>query len=209
MTHEQQSVPAGWYPDPDGQAAQRWWDGSQWTNDRQGGAADARGQHPLLGGEPTVPAGTPVYTVWIWLVVLLPLVSLALFFTNDLGAFMRDAMADAARPGMGSMAMMTSPGYLVLSALSWVVYGVSVLCAYLDRRSLLEDGYPRTFHWAWAFLSSIVYVIGRSVLVKRAAGRGTAPMWVSIILTVVTFILVFGSIAAIITEVVQQSMTRY
>lgn len=23
--------PAGWYPDPWGQAAQRWWDGSQWT----------------------------------------------------------------------------------------------------------------------------------------------------------------------------------
>lgn len=23
--------PAGWYPDPQGQAAQRWWDGSAWT----------------------------------------------------------------------------------------------------------------------------------------------------------------------------------
>lgn len=25
------ALPAGWYPDPSGQAAQRWWDGSAWT----------------------------------------------------------------------------------------------------------------------------------------------------------------------------------
>ncbi len=26
------SVPAGWFPDPHGQAAQRYWDGEQWTS---------------------------------------------------------------------------------------------------------------------------------------------------------------------------------
>jgi hypothetical protein len=25
------SAPAGWYPDPKGQAPKRWWDGSSWT----------------------------------------------------------------------------------------------------------------------------------------------------------------------------------
>lgn len=24
-------VPAGWYPDPNGQPCSRWWDGYQWT----------------------------------------------------------------------------------------------------------------------------------------------------------------------------------
>lgn len=28
----------GWYPDPWGQAGQRWWDGNQWTQQTQGGA---------------------------------------------------------------------------------------------------------------------------------------------------------------------------
>jgi hypothetical protein len=30
---------AGWYPDPWGQAAQRWWDGQQWTSHVEGAAA--------------------------------------------------------------------------------------------------------------------------------------------------------------------------
>lgn len=31
-TSGQPPTPAGWYPDPQGQAAQRYWDGSQWTD---------------------------------------------------------------------------------------------------------------------------------------------------------------------------------
>jgi hypothetical protein len=30
-----QGPPAGWYPDPRGQAAQRWWDGTTWTDHTQ------------------------------------------------------------------------------------------------------------------------------------------------------------------------------
>jgi hypothetical protein len=30
----QQTTPAGWYPDPEYQGYQRYWNGRQWTNDR-------------------------------------------------------------------------------------------------------------------------------------------------------------------------------
>ena len=31
----------GWYPDPDGAAGERWWNGSGWSDSRRGGAAPA------------------------------------------------------------------------------------------------------------------------------------------------------------------------
>ena len=32
---------AGWYPDPDGAAGERWWNGAGWSDSRRGGAAAA------------------------------------------------------------------------------------------------------------------------------------------------------------------------
>jgi len=33
------AVPAGWYPDPSGQAPQRYWDGAAWTGHTAPGTA--------------------------------------------------------------------------------------------------------------------------------------------------------------------------
>lgn len=72
--------------------------------------------------------------------------------------------------------------------------------AVLDRKWLLRHGYDRPFHWAWAFLG-VVYPIGRSVIVRRRAGRGIAPMWasiailaLSIIVSIVVAVAVFNAV---------------
>ena len=46
--------------------------------------------------------------------------------------------------------------------------------AALDNRALRAAGVIRPFHWAWSFLQP-TYMIGRPVVIRRAAGRASAP----------------------------------
>jgi hypothetical protein len=111
-----------------------------------------------------------VYTPFIWILTLLPLFGIATLLTIDTSAL----VASSSDP----LAMYRDPGYLTSLALGWIVYGVSVLLAYFDHKRLLRDGFDRPFHWAWTFFAGGVYVIGRSIIVRRRAGRGQAPIWV-------------------------------
>lgn len=178
MSDVSAAVPAGWYADPHAVAALRWWDGTAWTahvhHDAAVVAADAR-----------VAAGTPTSTPWIWVIVFLPLLALVSLFTFDPSAYIE---ADASEM-MNGLGIYTDPWYLGSIALSFAIYGVSVWFAYLDFAALGRLGYTRRFHWAWLFLSSLLYVIGRSVMVRRAAGRGFAPLWAAIAVTVTVAII--------------------
>ena len=62
--------------------------------------------------------------------------------------------------------------------LGWGISIGTLVLAFLDRRQLERDGLERPFHWAWAFLSPGVYVVGRSIIVRRRTGGSLAPMWV-------------------------------
>lgn len=167
----------GWYPDPAGTGGTRWWDGTAWAAEASAPvAAPARA---------TVPERTPVDTVWIWLVVGLPLVSAFSIFLLDVPAFIRATMEN---PATASFALIFSASYLAILALGWVIYGLLVLFAYFDYRELGRRGFPRRFHWAWAFLSSMVYSIGRPIVVKQQAGRGSAPIWGTIAVFVLTIV---------------------
>jgi hypothetical protein len=76
---------------------------------------------------------------------------------------------------------MYTPGYFVILGLGWVLYGLGVFLSSRDWLWLKRQGVVRPFHWAWAFLGGVVYVIGRSVIVRRvAAPRGLTPIWVSL-----------------------------
>lgn len=218
--------PPGWYPDPAGPPSSRWWDGAQWTNHvhdpREAEAAAAAAQpettQPAAAAyaptaapyvtpqpyaavdRPAVNTALPPYTPWIWVMlalVALPIIALAFF---DFDSYMRAAVGTSSGDFTGptSPLAMFTPSYFALLGLGWVTYALTVLFAYFDWRQTRQSGLVRPFHWAWAFLSGGVYIIGRSVIARRRTGRGIAPMWIWIALEVIALIVAFSkSISAI------------
>ncbi|WP_382309849.1 DUF2510 domain-containing protein [Herbiconiux sp. UC225_62] len=198
-----QTTPAGWYADPAGSPQLRWWDGGAWTDHLQAPAqaapvAPAYAQapapqygYPAASTLPPVPAGTPAYGPFIWVITLLPLISFLLIplLLPSLEQQMRTSITDPYGQqlyGDYSMSGLVVQG--VVNLLSLLLYAATVVLAYFDHRWLLRAGYVRPFHWAWAFLNP-VYPIGRSVVVRRRSGRGIAPMWVSIAIAAIGLII--------------------
>ena len=154
---------------------------------------------------PRVAEGTPVDTAWIWLIVALPILALIPLFFYDLEGYALQSMTD---PTV-EQRMYRDPMYLASVLLGWISYGAIVFFAYLDVVALRKLGYARQFHWAWAFLWSLVYVIGRAVVVKRQAGRSGATMWVAIALNVALFFGVLIWFITIMAEVMGATMGAY
>ena len=142
--------------------------------------------HPYSPATPAAalraPDGTDPYTLWIWLILAIPVVQTLPIFFIDWTSFIDASLADPT--GLGAYSVLFSPAYLVLIAFGWVGTGLMFWFAYLDWRELQRRGVPQPFHWAWIFLtlavSYAVYTIGRSVVVKRRTGHGSAPMWITI-----------------------------
>ncbi|MEP6478503.1 MAG: DUF2510 domain-containing protein [Rhodoglobus sp.] len=175
------TTPAGWYPDPAGSPRSRWWDGAQWTEHYFDPATQ-----PYTGAAQALraPEGTKPYTPWIWIIVFLPILAIIpLFFWNFDGYMSALFRSDV----QGAMSALFSPAYFALIALSFVVWGLGVLFAYLDWKELARRSVPKPFHWGFAFIPYQVYAIGRSVVARRRIGIGIAPMWVAIAVYVALF----------------------
>lgn len=220
------SVPAGWYPDPAGTPRQRWWDGGSWTehyNEPPVTAAQPAAAQPAAAQQPAytatqqpyagaqqayagaqqpysyaasaealkAPAGTPPYNIWIWLAV---------------GTFALSSIVSLVLADLNPSTVPTN-GSLLTSALSSILglvfYGAVVFFAFQDYKALTNIGVPRPFHWAWAFLS-VVYIIGRSVVVRRRTGSGILPMWIVIGVMAVTFIVAIVLVVVVIGSAVNQ-----
>ena len=138
---------------------------------------------PYPPAELKAPEGTKPYTPWIWLIVVLPLVVALPALGIDWGALVD--LTDTT--GQSAFALYGNPLYWLMVLGGWVAYGLSAWFAYLDWRELQRRGVPKPFHFAWVFLSSGVYPIGRSVVVRRRTGTGIAPMWATIAVIVLTF----------------------
>jgi hypothetical protein len=183
-------IPAGWYPDPQHPGQGRYWDGSAWT------------EHLHQPGQPApklrAPEGTDPSTVWIWILVLAPLVSVIATAFIPWGQYVRAMLGpDITNPSAmidAELAFLTSPLYLGSLAVSFVWYAATVVLAYLDYRTLTARLVPKPFPWALTFIPGygfLVYVIGRSIVVKGRTGRGLAPLWVTIAIFVLSMVVSF------------------
>ncbi len=134
-----------------------------------------------------VSLSTPIYGPFIWLIVLLPLLSVAALFLYQ-PRYSYQYLPSGTFPILEVSSVFT-PGYFAILLGSLVVYGLNALFAFLDRRRLVAAGIDRPFSWPWIFLSAPVYVIGRSVIVHRVARpRGLVPVWVLIGVFVVSIV---------------------
>ncbi|MCM0618606.1 DUF2510 domain-containing protein [Paenarthrobacter sp. MSM-2-10-13] len=183
------ATPPGWYPDPSDPRLVRWWDGRAWTANQAPAQFQAPGQFqvPVQQPRPQLSPETPVYNPFIWAITLLPLLSILLLLT-----WQPEFRMITTRQGVTTMDpfSMYTPGYFLLMGASFLSYGLSVFFAFLDRQRLLKSGVVRPFHWAWAFLSALVYVIGRSVIVRKVApNRGLWPVWATIAVFVISMVI--------------------
>lgn len=176
------SIPAGWYPDPQNPAQQRFWNGVAWTD-----AYHQPGQPYPPVPELKAPAGTDWNTPWIWLIVVLPLLPSLLLLFVPWGAMWDIDPRDPVASSTVGLSLFLSPAYWLAIILSYVVYGLSVFFAYRDVKELTARGVPRPFHWAFAFIGGVVYTIGRSVVVHRRTGNGHQPIWAEAGVLVVSF----------------------
>jgi hypothetical protein len=190
-------TPPGWYPDPAGTQSQRWWDGSTWTdNVKQNSVPQGTAPYSVVGyADPKAPEGTSPYNKWIWLNLALQFavyIPLLLFpWGSYFGSMLQSSSSDSVSSDpMAAYAVMFSPEYLALIGFNYLCVGLTIVFGWLDYRALRAAGVPRPFHWAWGFFilagaGVLVYLIGRSVVVRRRTGSGIAPIWIYVVSQVV------------------------
>lgn len=157
--------PPGWYNDPHGAPALRWWDGGSWTEHTQ----------PLPGGAPPITtarqmsvipaAGLPVLPAprpgpWAWAVAATPLVSL--------GAAV--VLAAATGPDVGTSTCVTI-GYFTGAILAFIA-------ALMDVRSLRAASDPIYPGMAalCLLLSGWAYLLARAITRRAGADWGCSQL---------------------------------
>ncbi|WP_043671657.1 DUF2510 domain-containing protein [Clavibacter michiganensis] len=132
---------------------------------------------------PTVPASTSPFTWAIWVLAALPVISILIALSVDYRAAL-----DMSPRG-------PSPEAAVASALSslvqFLMWAATVALAFFDWRDLTRRGIAKPFHWAWAFIpvAGGVYLIGRSIVVRRriegTPATALSPIWLWVGLNVI------------------------
>jgi hypothetical protein len=150
---------------------------------------------------PLISNGTPVYNPFIWIITLLPLLTMVLLlFWNP--NFRVIYIGREQTPTVDPSSIFT-PIYFLLVFSGFLTYAATVLLAYFDSERLKRDGVVRPFHWAWSFLSGAVYVIGRSVIVAKVApGRGLTPIWVLIGVVFLSLVLTTTKVSALMSSMI-------
>ena len=203
-----QYIPAGWYADPSGAPQQRWWDGIQWSATTQPNPAPVPAQPYLPMAAPggygaTVPytpggqnfslaSGVNPNTPQVWAIAVVPLL---VFVELLILLAMGELTVDLVMSPTSDMSTVNGADAI----LRFVAYVLVIVLAAVDSQQLARRGVDRPFHWAWAFLG-MVYIIGRTVVVRRRTGRGLAPLFVWIGCLLASYIgpLTIGVLVALI-----------
>ncbi len=194
--------------------------GAQNPSQGYGAGAGYAGQNPGYGqSQGQWPSAAPAYvpvqprnvdaktdTIWVWLIIAastLGILASLLFDFEGYFDFVIETAQSADESYIGDLDWLGSVGVISLLGLLFVV--ASIVFSYLDWRELQKRGIVRPFHWAFSFLIlitgvPIVYLIGRSVVVKKQTGKGLLPLWVWIALTVIASIIVFTVVGAIFSD---------
>jgi hypothetical protein len=187
----------GWYLDPES-GERRWWNGIAWANRSDELRAQAAATVGLIR-QPALPTSTSVSPWPVWVIAMLPLLGAAPVLLLDLKGYARAVLVATEAHTVAP----PPPGLLAAQLLGVVTLVGAVVLAYLDRRLLIGRGVLRPFHWAWAVVP-LAYLIGRAVILRRRVGRGSAPIWVYLLLSaavgVAEGIIVTASVASVIAE---------
>ncbi len=153
------------------------------------------------------PEGTKPGTVWFWLLAFTPLLDMVILVPT---AFYFQELVNINPSDVRALSsVISSPALAILSILDLVLYVTAILFPVLDWRELDKRGVPHPFHWAFSLFAlviggPIVYVIGRTVVVKRRTGKGLAPLWVFVGLGAVYFISGFVVFAIYAIELINE-----
>ncbi|MBK0418525.1 DUF2510 domain-containing protein [Leucobacter sp. CSA1] len=184
---EQSTISPGWYAD--GSGAVRWWDGTAWTEhtapaapgDREPAGRERATQDVDRSGapprRPALPPGASVDNGWTWTTAIVPFAIAPAVFFFDFSGYIRATLSG------DPSGLLAYAGYLLgITVLSWGVMAMTVVAAYRDYRRLVGIGVVRPFHWAFAFLGAIVYLIGRHVVLRKVGDTPGWPLWTHIAL---------------------------
>ncbi|MGV8886367.1 MAG: DUF2510 domain-containing protein [Microbacteriaceae bacterium] len=214
----------GWYDDPTDSAKgqRRWWSGESWTEFLEepavaaasaapdstapesraealaygyeygygadadadaadaGAGAEADAYEPMVRRRPEEIVFRDIPSRWstasVWFIALVPLLSFvaALFLVT--------------------VAWASNFNLWVIGAALLVLQLLPIVWAYRDRARLDSFGYSEPANWAWVLLGPLAYLVARTVVTRREARVGAAPLVtylaVSILLSVSTFAIV-------------------
>lgn len=92
--------------------------------------------------------------------------------------------------------------------------------AYRDRARLESFGYDAPAHWAWMLLSPLAYLIVRTIVVRKVARVGSAPLWtyssINVVLIAISLVipllmpsLLSGSLSTSAEEALEADLLSY
>lgn len=130
------------------------------------------------GSKDAAAFGAAVYNWAIWLIALLPVANVLLELAWKPTLSYRTVVTGGQSIRMLELGSVFTPMYFLLLLAGLIAYALCLWSAYVDWKKLAGEGVVRPFHWTWAFLAPAVYVVGRSLVVRKVAlPLGLAPIW--------------------------------